>query len=214
MEPPRLVALTPGTLREVRGSDLLARMEAAIEAGLRGVLLREPLLADAATLELARALRALLEPVPGGWLALHDRPHLLAASGADACHLGHRSLSCAEVRAAFGADTPLGLSTHAGDDVAGWAEADYLFHGPLHATGSHPDRAAPDWTPPVGADGLRRAVAATNRPLLAIGGIGPAEVPEALRAGAHGVAVLSGIVQADDPARSVTAYLDAMGVRA
>src|SRR5690606_23941120 len=83
-----LVALSPGDLpgAEVDMRSFLARVEAAVEGGLRALVLREPLLTDRALLELARRVRALLGST--GWLCVHDRVHVARAAEADAAHLG------------------------------------------------------------------------------------------------------------------------------
>ena len=68
---------------------------------------------------------------------------------------------------------------------------------------------APGWkaAEPVGLAALRRCTDASPLPVFALGGIGPGQVPDCLAAGAHGVAVLSGIAGAADP---VAAALDCL----
>jgi thiamine-phosphate pyrophosphorylase len=200
--PPALVALSPGDLREDATARFLATVEEALAAGLSGVLLRERELSDRAWLDLAGALRGLLQD---GWLGGHDRVHLALAAGADACHLGFRSLAPAAVRARFGAALTIGLSTHVHDDPAVWSAADYLVHGPYRATPSKQGLVAP-----VGAEGLARAALAAGRPLWAIGGIGPADVRACRAAGARGVFVLRGVLGGDRPGAAAAAYLGAL----
>lgn len=209
--PPTLLALSPGTLRDAADVErLLQRAAAARAAGLRGVLLREPHLGERPFLELARRLRALLAG-DGGWLGLHDRAHLVAAAGADAVHVGFRSLSPAELRSWLPADVAVGLSTHAGDDVAAWGSADYLVHGPVFDTPSKRGLLEP-----IGTGGLAAAVARAPRPVWALGGLAP-EHPErvrgALEAGARGVAVLAAVLAREDPAPAVRALLALVGSR-
>jgi thiamine-phosphate pyrophosphorylase len=62
---------------------------------------------------------------------------------------------------------------------------------------------------PVGLDRLREA-GGLGLPLLALGGVEPARVPEALAAGAVGVAVLRAWLTGPDPAAAVRALLDAV----
>lgn len=202
---PRLIALSPGDLAAGKHRSFLAALEHSLAAGLPGLLLREPLLSDRAYLELGRAVGELRARHPGSWLAVHDRAHLAAELGADAVHLSFRALRPAELRPWLDARLVLGLSTHAQDDARAWSEADYLFHGPLHATPSKAGRLAP-----LGFEGLERALVAARRPLFALGGVTPADVPRALALGAHGVAVLSGILPSPDPARATQAYLEAL----
>lgn len=214
MLPPPLIALTPGDLERSSLEAFLPRLREALDAGLPGLLVREPHLSDrdlAVLFEAALAARA-----PGTWTALHDRVHLAAALGADAVHLGFRSLAPADVRAGFGERLTIGLSTHAGDDPAAWSAADYLFHGPVHATPAKapaPYASAPAGAglpQPIGFDGLRRAVRRADRPLWGLGGLAPRDVAPALLVGAQGVAVLSGILGGRGPGEATRAYLEAL----
>lgn len=85
---------------------------------------------------------------------------------------------------------------------------DYVQVGTMFATASHPEKTALE-----GPALLRAVVAAaeseqvTMPPLVAIGGISSAlHIHEVLRAGASGVAVIRGILAADDPAESAAAF--------
>jgi thiamine-phosphate pyrophosphorylase len=203
--PPRLLALTPGTLRAGGEPALLAACSAALEGGLRGVLLREPALDERAFLALARALRRLLGGADGGWLGVHDRGHLALLCGADGLHLGFRSLAPAELPPAYRL-LAIGLSAHAGDAPSRWAACDYLFFGPVRPTASKAGMLAP-----TGFDGLAHAATRAPAPLWALGGIAPEDVPQALAAGARGVATLGGILAAPDPAEAARRYAAALG---
>ncbi len=190
--PPRLLLFSRGDLVDPRGAAAFAaEVRGLAEAGLEGLVLREPELGDGALVHLTRELRPHL-----GWLAVHDRVHVARAACADAVHLGWRSRPLARARGIAG-DLALGLSTHAHDDPATWSGADYLVHGPIAPT---PSKAG--LVEPVGLDGFARALA--NRPgpavpMLALGGV-TAELAPALRsAGAHGVAAIGAVLAAPDP---------------
>ncbi len=203
--PPRIVALTPGVARPAHAAvdELVRAARAAFAAGLRGLVLRESSLPDREYLELAVRLRALFAVRDGAWLCLHDRPHLAVAVGADAVHVGGASLAPADVRAWLAPEIALGLSTHAGDDARTWSAADYVFHGPLHAT------TKPGARPPIGYAGLQRAVAASARPVWALGGIEPEHAVEIASCGAQGLAVLSGLWARADVAARTREYVAA-----
>lgn len=203
---PRLLALTPGDLDAASAAQFVARLEPALAAGLPGVLLREPLLDEHTYLALGRMLAAQRARFPGLWLGLHDRAHLARALAADALHLSFRSLRPGELRAWLGPEIALGLSTHATDDPRSWGDADYLFHGPLHATPSKAGRLAP-----LGFEGLARAARAASCPVLALGGVQPTDLARLRREGLHGAAVLAGVFGSSDPARATRAYLEALG---
>jgi thiamine-phosphate diphosphorylase len=200
---PRLIALSSGDLDARAPQRFLAGLEAALEAGLTALLLREPRLPDRAYLALAREAAARLGAAGGRWLGLHDRPHLARALGADAVHLSFRALPPEAIRPWLGPGVELGLSTHAGDDPARWGAADYVFHGPLR-----PVRGKPGI--PVDLAGFAAAARRSSCPLLALGGVRPEDVGALRRAGVHGVAVRSGLLGAEDPAAAARAYLAAL----
>lgn len=203
---PRLIALSPGDLGggSTPRAPFLHALEAALAAGLPGLLLREPALSDRAYLELAADVRLVFERLGAPWFAVHDRAHLAEVLGADAVHLSFRSLRPSEL-GWLGPGLALGLSTHAHDDPASWGGAHYLFHGPLRATPSKAGRLAP-----IGLEGLRAAVAAAPCPVLALGGVRAEDVAGALGVGAHGVAVRAGLLGARDPAAATAAFLAAL----
>jgi len=200
--PGRILALTPGDLRDGSTSVLLQRARAAAEAGLDSILVREPGLSDRATLELSRALRAVLGP--RGWLGIHDRVHLAPAARADGVHLGFRSLAIREARAISDASIAVGYSAHAHDDPSAWLEADYLLFGPVFETPSKRGLLEP-----VGVAGLARAVHSTATPVWALGGVDPARAPDVASAGCRGLAARSAILGGADPRAAVLQFLSA-----
>jgi thiamine-phosphate diphosphorylase len=200
---PRLIALSPGALGPGTTWGFLAALARAHAAGLPGLCLREPGLSDRAYLELARAVLALRGERPL-WFAVHDRAHLAGELCADALHLSFRSLRPGDL-AWRDPGLALGLSTHAHDDPRDWCGVDYLFHGPLNPTAGKTVALEP-----LGLAGLARARALTSLPVLALGGVKPADAGALRAAGLHGVAVRAGILLAEDPARAVRAYLEAL----
>ncbi len=82
------------------------------------------------------------------------------------------------------------------------AGANFVVFGPVFAPGSKT-------ATPAGLESLRAITAVASVPVIAIGGITPGTVADCLAAGAHGVAVVSGIIGANDPAAAVADYLDA-----
>ena len=79
-------------------------------------------------------------------------------------------------------------SCHTGQEL-GHAMAiglDFVVLGPVKPTSSHPQ------AEPIGWDGFRRAAEGASIPVYAIGGLRPADLHEARRAGAHGLAMISG----------------------
>lgn len=80
-------------------------------------------------------------------------------------------------------------------------DADYVTCSPVFAPTSKPH----DTRPPLGFAGLAAGVARARVPVLALGGIDETHGRACRRAGAHGVAVISSLFAAHDPARALVA---------
>jgi len=129
------------------------------------------------------------------------------ALDADGVHLTRRSLPPGEARALLGPSRLLGISCHSLADQRE-AEAggvDFVVLGPIFETPSKRR-----YGPPLGSGILREARALTSLPLVAIGGISPARTPEVLAAGADGVAVITAVMGAPDPAAAAAGLLAAV----
>ncbi|MEI7925983.1 MAG: thiamine phosphate synthase [Chloroflexota bacterium] len=83
------------------------------------------------------------------------------------------------------------------------AGADLVIAGAVYAPGSHPGEG-------MGLDAFGAIARATSLPAFAIGGIHPAQVEDCMRAGASGVAVVSGILGAPDVGAAIDEYLQAI----
>jgi thiamine-phosphate diphosphorylase len=134
----------------------------------------------------------------GAALVVNDRVDVALAAEADGVHLGQTDLPLAAARALAGGRLWIGISTHdLGQVRAALAGgADYLGYGPVFATGTkaHPD-------PVQGVGRLREAVAlAGPTPVVAIGGITPAQVDEIYAAGAAAVCAIGAVNDAPDVA--------------
>lgn len=219
MLPPSVVAISPGTLRrgstgEVRSAlELLERaVAAAFDQGVAGFMLREPFLEDGDFLRMAEALR---DVVPGGsgWFCVHDRAHLVAAAGADALHLGGRSLPVDEARRVVPEGVTVGLSTHEGDVLDGALGADYAFHAPLFSPSSKRGTA-----PPRGLEGWAADVQGSTLPVWALGGIDGSNLSSLAGTGACGAALIGGLwgtgAEAIDGPRGPLRDLESIGERA
>ncbi|MBX5444272.1 thiamine phosphate synthase [Sphaerobacter sp.] len=173
---------------------------AAVLAGFDAVHLREKDLPAAEVIEAARALNRAIGDEAG--LLINDRVDVALIVGAAGVQLGETSLSPRDVRALAGQSLLIGRSVHdvEGAERAAVEGADFVIAGHVYATGSKPGQ------PPRGLDFLAAIVAATPLPVIAVGGITPDRVPEVIAAGAHGVAVISGVLAADDPGEAAAAY--------
>lgn len=176
-----------------------AAVAAMAAAGVGWIQLRlKPRPADGAVTdaELYRTVEASVAAAAGSGARLwvDDRADLAALFALAGVHVGQRDLPPAAVRRVVGDATWIGASTHDEAELAAAAAdpaVDLVAVGPVFATRSKEN---PD--PVVGLDLVRRARAATAKPLVAIGGIGEAELPAVLAAGADSAAVLSAACRA------------------
>lgn len=178
------------------GRELVDVVEAAVAGGIGMVQLREKTASTRDFVELARGLLARLRP-HGVPLLINDRVDVALAADADGVHVGQDDMRPADVRALIGPDKILGLSVtgEAETRAAAGQPVDYLGAGPVFATATKKDAGAPQ-----GIAGLRTMLALATVPVVAIGGIGPANAAAVMAAGADGVAVVSAICSAPDPA--------------
>ncbi len=202
--PPKLFALSPGDLGTEDLQGWLDSFRLCLQAGLRGVLLREPQLTDRVRLSMAAHMRADLNE-HGGYLALHDTPHLAVAAGADAIHFGFRSLPLEQARHWIPDSIATGLSTHEGDSLDG-SSPDYAFFGPVFETPSKVGL-----KDPVGLNELRERCESSPTPIWGLGGIDPSNAAAVLGCGVGGIAVRGALWGAPKPRLVVKEFADAMG---
>jgi len=187
------------------GRGLLPVVEQALQGGVRAVQLREKDLATRDLYSLAQKLLATTRAA-GAALLINDRVDVGMALPADGVQLTRRSLPPKEARDLLGAGKLMGVSCHSLADIreAEDGGADFVVLGPLFET---PSKAA--YGPPLTTAVLRQARAATSLPILAIGGITPGRISEVMAAGADGVAVISAVMAAADPAAAAVELLAA-----
>jgi thiamine-phosphate pyrophosphorylase len=166
-------------------------------AGARIIQLRAKALDGRALEQCARRAVAAAHAA-GALLIVNDRPDVARLSGADGVHLGQDDLAPGEARRVLPPDAIVGVSTHDLPQAvaAGAAGADYVAVGPVYATTT---KANPD--PVVGLALVRAARASVPGPLVAIGGIDATNAGQVAEAGADGLAVISALMRAADPAR-------------
>lgn len=163
-------------------------------AGVEWIQLRakprrgDPPLSDRHLYRLVEETVAALEGT-GAALWIDDRVDLAALFPAAGVHLGQRDLPPAAARRVVGDGVWIGASSHGEGELAAAAEdpeVDVVAVGPVFPTASKEN---PD--PVVGLELVRRARRATEKPLVAIGGIDAGNVASVLAAGADSAAVLS-----------------------
>ena len=128
----------------------------------------------------------------GAQLIINDRVDVALAAGAQGVHLGQDDLPPDAARRLLGNEAVIGYSTHNVEQAqqALALPIDYIAIGPIFATSSKSDT-----SPTLGLAGLeavRRVVG--NFPLVAIGGVSPANARDVIEAGADSVAVIRALL--------------------
>jgi thiamine-phosphate pyrophosphorylase len=184
------------------GHEPVALARVMLDAGASVMQLR---LKDAPGRELLAAARAIAAICRerGAMLIVDDRADIAMLAEAAGVHLGQEDLPLEAARRLVGRDMLIGISTHSAEQAvaAERGGADYVGFGPLFPGGLRNNTAG------KGLAMLREVRAAVSVPIVAIGGITEATVPEALAAGADACAIITDVVRARDIAAKVRALL-------
>ena len=196
----RLYALVDPT---VAGGRTLVDLAGLIAGSATLVQLRDKHGSTRAMVEQARGLRGVLEPA-GVPLLINDRVDVALAAETDGVHIGQDDMAVPDARLLLGRTAIIGLSikTVQQAQTAPLELLDYVAIGGVFATTSKDDTATP-----IGIDGLRAVVQAVRArkpgfPICAIAGINAGNAGETIDAGADGVAVISALSLAGDPAQA------------
>ncbi len=185
------------------GRSLDAVVAAAVESGVGVVQLRDKAATTSTLARTAERLLHLLAP-SGVPLVIDDDVAAARLSGAAGVHLGVDDADPRDARDRLGDDALVGWSVEstaqledAGDVLAACS---YVAASPVWST-----RTKTDTAPALGLDGVAAVAARLSGrlPLIAIGGIDATRAEQVVAAGADGVAVVSMVCSADDPAAAV-----------
>jgi thiamine-phosphate pyrophosphorylase len=187
----------------------LENIQAACEAGCRWVQLRikhapESIIASEALL--AKAICADY----GATLIINDFPHIAKAVGADGVHVGKNDMTVAEARKIMGSEAIVGGTANTLEDILQHVQdgASYVGVGPYRFTTTKQKL-----SPILGLEGIyaiMRQLKALNIdiPIIAIGGILAADVPDLMRTGIHGIAISGLLTHATDKKQLVSAIMN------
>lgn len=187
------------------GKPLVEVVEECLEAGASAIQLRDKTASDAAVFDLALQL---LEQTRrhGALLIINDRFDVALAAAADGVHLGPEDMPIEAARTHSDEAFLIGYSTD--DPVAGMlaaeAGADYLGVGAVFGSTSKAGLA----DEAIGAERVAQVLHSAGLPGVGIGGITPDNAGRVFETGA-GVAVLSAVIHAPDPGRTVRRFLEA-----
>ncbi len=139
-------------------------------------------------------------------LIVNDHPAIARRVNIQGVHVGQHDEMVATVRAKVGRPVIVGKSTHSIEQaIAAEREgADYIGFGPLFATPTKPDYT------PIGLGDIREVHRRIGIPIFCIGGIKLENLREVLDAGAQRVVIVSGLLQARDPAEYARAVKEAL----
>jgi thiamine-phosphate pyrophosphorylase len=186
-----LYAITPD---EPNTTLLISKVESALQGGVRVLQYRNKLANHKLKTQQACAILALCRQyqVP---LIINDSIKLCLTLDADGVHLGADDGQLSEARTRLGPDKILGASCYNRFDLAQAAQhvgADYVAFGACFASSTKPH------APVASMDLFKRAAKELHIPAVAIGGITLANASLVIEAGAHSIAVIHAIFNADD----------------
>ncbi|USD42735.1 thiamine phosphate synthase [Vibrio sp. SCSIO 43135] len=176
-------------------STLVNVVKQAVAGGVTMVQVREKHGDVRAFIERALAVKAVLKG-SGVPLIINDRVDVALAVDADGVHLGQSDMPAEMARSLIGPDKILGLSV---ENERQLSEAlklnvDYLGLSAIFATLTKTN-IKKEW----GIEGLRAAVAQSQLPIVAIGGINSSNLDDIVATQVEGIALVSAICHADDP---------------
>lgn len=184
-------------VRRFGADGFAARLERALAAGARLIQLREPQMDEPSFCAYARKLVGLCRRF-GARLLVNADPAWVSECEADGVHLNSRRLMALSGRP-LGAQYRVGASCHDHAELrhAQALELDFVVLGPVQPTASHPGRSILGW------ERFAALCSSTALPVYAIGGMSAADLSQARLAGAHGLAMISGVWGRDDPEAAV-----------
>lgn len=129
---------------------------------------------------------------------VNDHVDLAVATGADGVHLGQHDLPVTVARSLLGPDKIIGKSNALVDEAisAQSQGADYVAVGAIFPTQTKSN------TRPAGLETLVDVRKIVSNPIVAIGGITEITAPIVIESGADAVAVITAILNSDDPRKA------------
>jgi thiamine-phosphate pyrophosphorylase len=142
----------------------------------------------------------------GAQLIVNDYWQIALEEKCDFIHLGQEDLGKANLAAIKKAGIKLGLSTHSRAELARalYSQPDYIALGPIFET----NLKKMPWEP-QGLDRIKEWKRLIGKvPLVVVGGITLERAAKCLKAGADSIAVVTDIVQAEDPEARAAAWIE------
>ncbi len=186
------------------GHDPVVLAQILLDAGTRIMQLRLKDFGSRDFLLAARAIARLCDDRQA-MLIVNDRADIAKLADAAGVHVGQKDLPLKAARQIVGPGKIVGVSTHTIEQarIAEQDGADYIGFGAIYTGGLKNVRNA------QGLERLGEIRAAVKLPIVAIGGITQATVPDVLAAGANAAAIITDVVRAPDIRAKVRAILSA-----
>jgi thiamine-phosphate pyrophosphorylase len=203
---PRLYVILDREAAQRGGAgNLVDATRAAADAGARFFQLREKNVSSGEYWQLAEDVAQTLAAYDGAILVVNDRADIALAVSARGVHRPQNGLPVKTLRQLL-EHRLIGVSCHDRAELEEAIEtgADFVTLSPVFSTSSKPN------VEPLGIPTVREVTTAVPVPVYVLGGVTPARISHCIGAGAHGVAVLSGIMEAKDPYAATDDYLGAI----
>jgi len=178
----------------------------AISGGADTIQFRQKNGSTRELIEIAKEMRILCSRA-GVIFIVNDRIDIAIASGADGVHLGQDDFPISLARDLLGHDRIIGGSASSIEEARKCLSegVDYIGFGPIYRTKSKHDAG-----PPCGIHAMKQAINEIPLPFIAIGGVDSNNIHELIRAGAHGIAVISAVCCKRDPEKATRALKEAL----
>lgn len=157
-------------------------------------------------LETAKAARKICDR-SGTILIINDQTEIAGLAKADGVHLGKQDQCPLEARKILGPDAIIGGTANTIEDceILVQKEVDYIGLGPFRFTTTKKNL-----SPVLGTAGYSKILESlgnigSNIPVIAIGGITPADIPELTKTGLHGVAISGCLTSQEEPEQMLQA---------
>lgn len=185
----------------------------ALAGGCRWIQLRMKGAADDEVETIAVEAQCLCRE-QGATFIIDDRVEMVKKLYADGVHLGKNDMPIAEARRILGEHYIIGGTANTLDDVARHYRngADYVGCGPFRFTTTKQRL-----SPILGIDGYKAIVNGMANhgihiPVVAIGGITMADIPEIMATGVNGIAISGAILRADNPTAMTSKIIETINI--
>lgn len=167
----------------------------AIKGGADVIQLRDKSLSTSELIQTAIKIAALCKKHNVTFL-VNDRVDVALVSDADGVHLGMKDISIREARKLLGKNKIIGGTAHSFGEAKKCEKdgADYIGYGHIYPTKTKykPEK-------PKGTEQLKLIVSKIRVPVIAIGGISPANIEDVMATGVHGAAVVGSVLKSGKP---------------